>query len=86
MKHVPRKSELMVKSRRMASLCQSLVNSTSACRPYVFTSTRKVVISKFDFFKEFIQRSLLIKHFSQEANTTDKIMSQTILIDAFQLF
>ena len=42
--------ELTVRSRRIASLCQSLVNSTSACLPYVLTSILSVVISKLLFY------------------------------------
>lgn len=44
---LPRNMELTVRSRRSASLCQSVVNSTSACLPSVTTSIRSVVISKF---------------------------------------
>ena len=42
----PRKSALIVKSRRPASNCQSCVNSTNACRPSVTRSILNVVISK----------------------------------------
>lgn len=45
--NVPKNMELTVRSLLSASLCQSVVNSTSACRPSVTTSIRRVVISKF---------------------------------------
>lgn len=44
---LPRNMELIVRSLRSASFCQSVVNSTSACLPSVTTSIRSVVISKF---------------------------------------
>lgn len=47
---VPRNMEFMVRSLRSASFCQSVVNSTSACRPSVCTSTRSVVTSKFSLW------------------------------------
>lgn len=45
--NLPKNMELTVRSLLSASLCQSVVNSTSACRPSVTTSIRRVVISKF---------------------------------------
>jgi hypothetical protein len=46
---IPKNRAFIVKSRRIASKCQSFVNSTSACLPSVLTSIRSVVISKFAF-------------------------------------
>ena len=43
----PRNIELIVRSLLNASSCQSVVNSTCACRPSVLTSIRNVVTSKF---------------------------------------
>ena len=49
LKNLPKNKELIVKSRRNASISQSVVNLTCARRPSQTSSMRNVVISKFSF-------------------------------------